>query len=126
MLTQFDDFADATFRLPESRADYSPVRGTMVKSLVYRLTLCRRNDVRWIGAFAWRMRSQARGVAELKQVKKEIDQSVLAEAALSSAAVITEIFGEKPVGAITWIPCRYSRRPDCFSQAARASGSGSV
>lgn len=116
MLMPFVDFANATFLFGEDQAPSEPSQPPLLKSLVYRPTLYRRNDIRWIAAYAWRARSKARGLSALKEAKKELDPSVLAEAAKSINTLIREIFGDKAVDAITCIPCGHSRRPDCFSK----------
>lgn len=116
MLTPFVNFADATFRFAEDQAHSTPLQSTLLKSMVYRPALFRRDGIRWISAYAWRARSKARGLSALKEAKRAVDPSMVAMAATSVATLIREIFGDKPVDAITCVPCGHSRRPDCFSK----------
>jgi hypothetical protein len=116
MLTTFVDLADATFRFSEDQTHSKPSESTLLKSMVYRPALFRRNGIRWISTYTWRARSKARGLSALKEAKKVVDPAVLTVAATSVATLIHEIFGDKPVEAITCVPCGHSRRPDCFSK----------
>jgi hypothetical protein len=116
-LMPFVDFARATFRVAADRAEPAPPSQSMLLgSLVYRPALFRRNEIRWISAYAWRSRTRARGLEALKRAKETLDQSVIANAGTSIATLIREMFGEKPVDSITCIPCGHSRRGDCFGK----------
>lgn len=117
----FVDFAEAIFRTAADEAKRKCSRSPVSAALVYRPALFRRNEIRWIAAYAWRSSQRARGLAALKQAKAALDPSLIDEAATSIAGLIREIFGDKPVDAITGIPCGHSRRADCFGkQLARS------
>jgi hypothetical protein len=110
------DFANATFRVTAPQAEHTSLRSTLAGSLVYRPALFRRNEIRWIAACAWRSRSRVRGLKALKQAKEAIDPSIVSDAAILITTLIREIFGNKPVGAISCVPCGHSRRTDCFGK----------
>ena len=114
--TPFVDFDNAKFSFCEGRTEYALPQSTLLGSLVFRPTLCSRHQIRWIAACAWRSRLKTRGLAAFKQAKEMLDESVITEAANSITRLIREIFGERPVDAITCIPCGHSRRPDCFGK----------
>ncbi len=115
------DFTEAIFRTVADEAQCPCSRTPLSATLVYRPALFRRNEIRWIAAYAWRSNQRTRGLAALKQAKEALDASILKEAATSISGLIHEIFGDKPVDAITGIPCGHSRRADCFGkQLARS------
>jgi len=114
-LTSFVDFASAIFA-PAHPSGRQPARDTLLASLLPRPTLFQRNQVRWIAACAWRTQLKSQGLAALKTAKQELDPSLVAEGAAAIVQLIREIYGPKPVGAITCIPCGHSRRPDCFGK----------
>ena len=89
MLTTFVDLADATFRFSERSDPLQALRvRTLLKSMVYRPALFRRNGIRWISTYTWRARSKARGLSALKEAKKVVDPAVLTVAATSVATLI--------------------------------------
>jgi predicted amidophosphoribosyltransferase len=110
------DFTEAIFRTVADEAQCPCSRTPLSATLVYRPALFRRNEIRWIAAYAWRSNQRTRGLAALKQAKEALDASILKEAATSISGLIHEIFGDKPVDAITGIPCGHSRRADCFGK----------
>lgn len=67
---KFIDFAEATFRNVVDQAEFARPRSSLLASLVYRPALFRRNEIRWIAAYAWRSRARVRGLRILKQEKR--------------------------------------------------------
>jgi predicted amidophosphoribosyltransferase len=123
---KFIDFAEATFRNVVDQAEFARPRSSLLASLVYRPALFRRNEIRWIAAYAWRSRARVRGLRILKQEKEALDPVLIADAAQSIATLVREIFGNKPVDAITCIPCGHSRRADCFGKQLAQSVASAI
>ena len=99
-----------------------PSRPSLVlDALIYRPSVFRRNEMRWISVFNWRAGHKANGLAALRRAKQTLDRQVISEASVSIAALACELFGDHLADAVTNVPCGNFRRPDCFGKQ-RGSG----
>jgi hypothetical protein len=114
LLSTFVDFSKATFY--PARETSPSGNDRLDACLVRRVSVHRRDGVRWLSANAWRSGREKRGLNELKKAKETLDQAVIQGAASSIAALVEEIFGPHATDAITCIPCGHSRRIDCFGK----------
>lgn len=112
----FVEFKDAFFLSSPSQVDPPRPHSPVIQSLVYRPTIFRRNQMRWMSVYRWKAGSKEDGLAALKRAKQELDPKVIDEAALSLAALICELFGDQPAEGVTNVPCGHSRRSDCFGK----------
>lgn len=110
------DFTQATFRAAVNAVEQLRQSDTLLCSLVYRPATFQRNDIRWIAGYSWRSAAKERGIAALKEVKRDPDPQLLKKAAEPISALIRQLFGDSPATAVTAIPCGHSRRPDCFGK----------
>jgi hypothetical protein len=115
-LPGFVEFGDATFRAGASEAERPRLETGLLGSLIYRPMVFRRNDVAWVAACAWRAAAKADDVAALKRSKREIDRRLIDRATELVAALIRQLRGDQAAGAVTGVPCGYSRRPDCLGK----------
>ncbi|HEV2100252.1 MAG TPA: phosphoribosyltransferase [Stellaceae bacterium] len=113
---RFVEFKDAFFQPSLSQVKPSRQQCSLTQSLVYRPTIFRRNQLRWMSVYRWKAGCKADGLAALKRAKTELDPKVIDEAALSLAALICELFGDQPADGVTNVPCGHSRRTDCFGK----------
>ena len=112
----FVEFGEARFQVAKKPSNPAALNSRISEYIVYRPAIYRRNGIRWISAYAWRSRRQARGLAELKKAKQAPNSSLVAAATTSIVNLIEEIFGDKAADAITCIPCGHSKRADCFGK----------
>lgn len=112
----FVEFKDAFFNSSPSQVDPPLQHPPLNQLLVYRPTIFRRNQIRWMSVYRWKAGRKEDGLAALKRAKRELDRKVIDEAALSVAALICELFGDQPAEGITNVPCGHSRRTDCFGK----------
>jgi hypothetical protein len=112
----FVEFENAFFQCSASQVDPPRRHSPIMQSLVYRPTIFRRNEMRWMSVYRWKAGCKEEGLAALKQAKRELDPKIIDEAALALAALICELFGEQPADGVTNVPCGHSRRTDCFGK----------
>lgn len=110
------DFEEGTFRPIGETIAPSPSDLPLLRSLIYRPAIFRRNGMRWIAACAWRSGARAHDLAALKEAKRNLDPQLIEAAGAAVAALVRELLGERPASAVTAVPCGHSRRPDCFGK----------
>jgi hypothetical protein len=121
----FIEFSQATFRAGATEAERPRHDAGLLGSVIFRPAVFRRNDIGWIAACAWRSAAKADDLTALKRAKREIDQTLIAEASELTATLIRRLRGEPAADGITCVPCGHSRRPDCFGKRlAEAVASG--
>jgi hypothetical protein len=120
MQANFVELKDAFFApvSTEPELPYHPSSrpSLVLDALIYRPSVFRRNEMRWISVFNWRAGHKANGLAALRRAKQTLDRQVISEASVSIAALACELFGDHPADAVTNVPCGHSRRPDCFGK----------
>jgi hypothetical protein len=112
----FVEFENAFFECSASQVDPPRRQFPIMQSLVYRPTIFRRNQMRWMSVYRWKAGCKEDGLAALKRAKRELDPKIIDDAALSVAALICELFGDQPADGVTNVPCGHSRRTDCFGK----------
>ena len=120
MQANFVELKDAFFAPvstgPELPYHPSSRPSLVLDALIYRPSVFRRNEMRWISVFNWRAGHKANGLAALRRAKQTLDRQVISEASVSIAALACELFGDHPADSVTNVPCGHSRRPDCFGK----------
>ena len=126
MQPNFVELKDAFFTPASSGHElpYHPAEqpSLVLDALIYRPSVFRRNEMRWISVFKWRAGRKAHGLTALRRAKQTLDRQVISEAAVSIAALACELFGDHPADAVTSVPCGHSRRPDCFGKQLAQKG----
>jgi hypothetical protein len=112
----FIEFSQATFRAGATEAERPRHEAGLLGSVIFRPAVFRRNDIGWIAACAWGSAAKADDLTALKRAKREIDETLIAEASGLTATLIRQLRGELATDAITCVPCGHSRRPDCFGK----------
>jgi adenine/guanine phosphoribosyltransferase-like PRPP-binding protein len=112
----FVDFRNAIFSGVLSRPVDGLATTELLRSLIYRPILYKRNNMRWISVHSWRADCKRQGIAALSRVKRSPDPALLSTATDSVAALVRELFGDAPADAVTCVPCGHSCRHDCFGK----------
>jgi hypothetical protein len=94
---------------------------SLTESLVSRPMLFRRNAVAWLSTCSWRAETRMHDLAAFRQAKRECDSGVIGRVGESLVSLICQVRGTHCADAVTAVPCRHSRRHDCFGkQVAQA------